>query len=434
MNSSWHHIHYITSVILYIYSRYVTAFEYYVTAAPNGVPCNRTDLPRPCHNLSYYTANYKYYFTDDKIFYFLEGTHTLQDTLEISNVSNITLQGLGHIEQGFHETVMQSTSVIMCSDYKNSGIQFNNSTDIVLKSLTIANCGFCNFISDQPYTCEANVSLFFVDSDNVTLEWVSVQNGSAYGLCLVDAFDVLIVDSTFANNGHPKHMGGNALIIYDNDRFDRPATVNILQSNFTLSLVSGMEFLHYSGAVVVIEKCHFSHNVFFGGVYIVSHGIGGIAIRNCTMYNNTATISGGGVSISLFGNGRLEFDNCTIYNNTAQQSAGGVFIRSFGNSSIDFSNCIIYNNTALAHGGGIFLVSNGSRSTEFCNCAIHNNNADITSGMILYATGSFHFTNVLFHSNSVTNKLDVYKTAVLIINVNNVFLTKLRLVIITQQV
>ena len=197
MSSNWCHIHYITSVILYIYSRYVTAFEYYVSAAPNGVSCNHTH--KPCHNLSYYIADYKSYFTDDTIFYFLEGTHTLQDTLEISNVSNITLQGLGHIEQGFHETVMQSTSVIKCSDYNSTGIQFTNSTDVVLKSLTIANCEFYAFVSDQAcshkfdQTCphKADVSLFFVDIDNVTLEWVSVQNGSVYGLCLVNYFQCL---------------------------------------------------------------------------------------------------------------------------------------------------------------------------------------------------------------------------------------------------
>ena len=81
---SWCHIYYITSVILYIFSGIATANEYYVTAAPNGVPCPTTDLP--CHNLSYYIADYHSYFTDDIIFYFLEGTHTLQGILEITNI------------------------------------------------------------------------------------------------------------------------------------------------------------------------------------------------------------------------------------------------------------------------------------------------------------------------------------------------------------
>ena len=120
-NIRWCHIYYITSVILCIFSGYVIASEYYVFAAPNGVPCPTTNLP--CHNLSYYVADYSSYFTDDTTFYFLEGTHTLQGILNIMNISNITLEGLGHIEQGFHETVMQSTSVIRCSDSNRTGIQ-----------------------------------------------------------------------------------------------------------------------------------------------------------------------------------------------------------------------------------------------------------------------------------------------------------------------
>ena len=161
---TWCHIYYITSVILCFFSGYAIASEYYVSAAPNGVPCPTTDLP--CHNLTYYTADYVSYFTDDTIFYFLEGSHTLQGILNISNKSNITLQGLGHIEQGFHEIAMQSTSVIMCSDNYRTGIQFTTSIVIVMKSLTIANCAFDIYIYDQKIIN----SIHFVSIIDVTLE------------------------------------------------------------------------------------------------------------------------------------------------------------------------------------------------------------------------------------------------------------------------
>ena len=92
-----------------------------------------------------------------------------------------------HISQGFHETVMQSNSVIMCSNYNNSGIEFANSTGVVLKSLTLANCGFNTFIISQIHPRNANISLLFTDTNNVTLERVSVQNGSDYGLWLVNS-------------------------------------------------------------------------------------------------------------------------------------------------------------------------------------------------------------------------------------------------------
>ena len=130
-NMSWCHIYYIASVILYIYSGYVAASEYYVSARATCPSINA-----PCHNLSYYIAYYRYYFTDNTIFYFREGTHTLQDTLKIINVCNIILQGLGNIKQSFHKTVMY-TSVIICN--YSSNIKFSSS--ILLKSLTIANCG-----------------------------------------------------------------------------------------------------------------------------------------------------------------------------------------------------------------------------------------------------------------------------------------------------
>ena len=80
-----------------------------------------------------------------------------------------------------------------------------------MKSLTIPNCGFETFISDQVYVQNALVSLFFADMDNTTLEKVSVQNGSVFGLCVVNAYDVLIINSTFANNKGSKDLGGNVL-------------------------------------------------------------------------------------------------------------------------------------------------------------------------------------------------------------------------------
>ena len=250
---SWCHIYYITSVILYIYSGYVTASEYYISAAPNGVPCPRTHLL--CHNLSYYTDNYSSYFTDDAIFYFLEGTHILQDTLEISDVSNITLQGLGHIEQGFHETVMQFTSVIRCSSYNRIGIQFTSSRDVVLKSLTIANCGWLS-----GYTKYVCASLLFLNTNNVTLEWLSVQNSSGNGLVLFNAFDVLINNSTFANNRNPNIYVANALIYYS-EQAKRLSRINIVKSNFTLALGSGMMLVYHVdneiNVEVIIEKGFF---------------------------------------------------------------------------------------------------------------------------------------------------------------------------------
>ena len=373
---SWCHIYYVTSVILYIYSGYVTASEYCVSAASNDVYSNRTNLP--CYNLSYYIADYASYFIDDTIFYFLEGTHTLQGTLEISDVSNITLQGLGHIEQGFHETVMQSTSVILCSDNNRTGIRFYNSTDVVMKSLTVTNCGFDTYIRDKAYPGKANFSILFVDIINVTLEWVSVQNSSSFGLCLVNIIDVLIANSSFVNNGAPEPYRGNILILYD-DHLETLSRVNIVKSNFTLGLGYGMVLWHDkdSRTKVIIENSVFSQNAAQyegGGIYIHSNeGSCNIEFSSCTIHSNTAQYRGGGVRIDLQGNGSIEFYKCTIYNNTSLRYGGGVNVRSYEHDSLEFRNCTIYNNTAQNFGGGVDIYSKGYGIVQFNNCTLHNN-------------------------------------------------------------
>ena len=403
---SWCHIYYITSVILYIYSGYVTASEYYVSAAPNGESCPSTDLP--CHDLSYYTAYSASYFTDDAIFYFLQGTHTLQGILNISNVSNITLQGMGHIEQGFHETVMQSTSVIMCSDSNRTGIRFSSSGNITIKSLTVATCGFDNYISLQEiphnpggfyWYLYHRVSFFFVDINSVTLECISVQNSSGHGLVIVNAFDVLIDNSSFVNNG----ISGNTLIVND-DQLKRLSRVTILKSHFSLGLGYGMYFWYgnNSEADLIIKNSIFSNNIALsgGGVNISLHGGGSVEFSNCTIYNNTARY-GGGMDISTYRNGSIKFSNCTIYNNTAQ-FGGGMDIYTYGNGSIELSNCTIYNNTSWYDGGGVDISTYGNGSIELSNCTIYNNTAWYGGGMDIYTygNGSIELSNCTIYNNT----------------------------------
>ena len=419
---SWCHIYYITSVILYIYSGYVTASEYYVSAAPNGKDCPYTS--RSCHSLSYYIANSSFYFTDDAIFYFLEGTHTLQGVLNIRNISNITLHGLGHIEQGFHETVMQSTSIIRCSVNRRTGIQFSSSSYVVLKFLTIVDCGFNR---NHQYS----ISLYFLDINNVTLEWVSVQNGSGDGVFLSNTYDVLLVNSSFANNITQVAFLANVYII-NTDQTNRLSRLIILESNFTLYFGCGIYMWYENNkADVTIKNSMFSHNNgwFAGGVYITLLGGGSIVISNCSMCNNTAQ-NGGGMYIRSYRNGSIELNNCSICNNSALVNGGGANVFQFDDSSIKFINCIIYNNTAQSDGGGVQIDSYAeSGSIEFSNCTISNNTAHLTSGLVLRSVqvnskNSFLFTNVSFHFNEVIYKTGVYqkgyRSTVALINVKNI--------------
>ena len=96
-----------------------------------------------------------------------------------------------------------------------------------------------------------------------------------------------------------------------------------------------------------------------------------------------------------------------------------------GSGSTEFSNCSIYNNTAL-YGGGVFIdLHNGSGSIEFINSTINNNTAYYGPGLIISAlestsTSSIHFTNVLLQFNKLPKKLNIYQSAVLLMNIENV--------------
>ena len=273
-----------------------------------------------------------------------------------------------------------------------------------MKSITIASYKF-------NLNASYSISLFFVDINNVILEWVSVQYSSGIGLLLYNGFDVLITNLTFANNGDPKTNVGNGVIYYD-DQVKKLSRVNVVKSNFTLGLRSCMTLVYDVDneieVEVMIENSEFSHNIvqYGGGVYIYLHnGSGNIEFSNCTIYNNIAW-NGGAVRvfIELYDkSGSSEFSNCTIY-----------FELHNGSGSIEFSNCTIYiHNTAWSGGGVLIELYDGIASTEFSNCTIYNNTAWYGSGLLINAlectsTSRIHFTNVSFQFNKLPDQLNIY--------------------------
>ena len=413
---SWCHIYYITSVVLC--SGYVTASEYYVSGTPNGEYCSSTDLP--CHNLSYYTDDYPSYFTDDTIFYFLEGTHILQGTLEISDVSNITLQGLGHIEQGFHETVMQSTSVIMCGPYTSGSMMFSNSTQVVLIMLTITNC---MFKGNNPL--QTNIGLHFYDINNVTMKCISVQNGSGLGLFFENAFNVFITDSSFAQN---QHHPGNCKYndIEDTKNWYR---VDIVRSNFSFGLndkhcINDFSDFFAGGLSIEIENMAYKLQ---------------ISINFVILYGNIG-YDGGNLGIITTGHLSLEMNNTSIsYGNAFIQSSdeylgGGMILQYYNNLNkkteaeveIFIENSNFSHNVAMLGGGLLFVWYNGG-IVHLYNCIIYNNTGNSGSGVavvvltIFGVPPIFYFNNVTIDFNHIFIQRDEqYQAAVFLLYVSNI--------------
>ena len=145
------------------------------------------------------------------VVHFLEGTHLLdlQELVVFMNLTNAVFEGDGRMEQGFHETVWQSTVVIKCTEHSSTGIAFVNSFNITFRYITITNCG-ADMLNNT-------ASLLYLGVGNIAIDHASVQNGSGSGLHIImEGADLSIITSSFARNGVQGGINNiaNVIIVY----------------------------------------------------------------------------------------------------------------------------------------------------------------------------------------------------------------------------
>ena len=159
----------------------------------------------PCYNINTFGEMADSFSNSSGlVFHFLEGTHLLdlQELVVFKKLTNAVFEGNGTMEQGFHETVWQSTVVIKCTN-GTGGIGFVNSSNITFKYITITNCGArANAMPGDIRLCKGVSLSFFNVEDVIFIDHVSVQNGSESGLfILTNGADITINQSSFAQNG-----------------------------------------------------------------------------------------------------------------------------------------------------------------------------------------------------------------------------------------
>ena len=323
---------------------------YYVH--PNG---DDSSCPSQSNN-SCYTLDYYYrkdYFNSNTTFYFIEGIHIIpsHQTYLIFGVTNLTLQGLGRREQGFHETVMQSTAIITCES-RTSNIIFMFSSNITLQSLTIKQCGRGLFYNSQilhyaqQHLLYDRTAAFGIVLDNATVVAVevynllvyefSVLNNSGYGLVALNAFDVEIHSSSFSQNNLNTFIegcpvlychGANLAILYTNP-FLCPSSPTIYKAsviNTNVSFSTNLDFptsgIHDSaGLLVYMEQT---------GVYGVD-----VVIDNVTAYGNTALY---GANVAVIVMATVTYYTVTVSH--LYSSFGNMIypLASSGNASVDYA-------------------------------------------------------------------------------------------------
>ena len=275
--------------------------DYYVHPNSDGSNCPRHTN---CHELAYYYDNG--FFKSNTAFFFIEGIHIIPSnrTYLISNVTNLTLQGLGRRKQ-FYETVMLSTAIINCKS-RTSNIIFMFSSNITLQSLTITNCGrlllnnsqmhnylllLLNERADTHSLIADNATVVVVEVHSLSVNEFSVHNNSGFGLLALNVFGLEIYNSSFSQNnlntfyeGCPVLycLGANLAILYTNP-FYCPSSPTIYNASIVNTNVS-------FGTNLNINEFSSVHSSAGLQVFMEQTGMYGVdvIIDNVVAYGNTA--------------------------------------------------------------------------------------------------------------------------------------------------
>ena len=370
---------------------------YYIT------PLSTAQCPEEfCLTLSTLVANSSNYCGSNTTMVFLEGSHTLDSELVVSNIDgSLTLSTNG-----------SGTVAISCND--SGSLEFSNISQLQISRLEFIRCSSMVELVDQ-FTLED--SRFYGGNDNSALDLTNTTT--------------LIVRSSFVSNtaGTYQSLIGVVEFLRDNYNdfpyygyYDRPtilsnstrvggalivtsSTVSISGSHFenNTAEVGGAIFLEL-GSNINISNCTFVNNSAtgcsddscHGGALFIDSGCTVIA-HNSIFMNNTASFGGGAIALfqGTFSDTTLNVFSSNKFGNSGRY--GGVMYASYS-SSITVGNSSFDNNEA-GNGGGVMSASYSSNITVG-NSSFDNNEARRDGG-VMFATFNSSITvgNSSFDNN-----------------------------------
>ena len=133
-------------------------------AAENTTDCQSAD--GECHPLSFYVAHSSSYFTDNTIFYFKGGTHTVMDGINITGVQNVGFIGL-------NQRVIINSKV-----HHYNPLTIFNSTNISILNITIL-----------------HVLFFHDDISIVYSQDIFILNVNIFSMSIHDSFEVTVYNT-----------------------------------------------------------------------------------------------------------------------------------------------------------------------------------------------------------------------------------------------
>ena len=165
---------------------------YYVRPPNSTKPCPSTS--EPCHELNYY-AQHNTFNTSNAGFVFLPGNHTLNTTIEVENVQNLTLTGDDRFETGALG-LPASSSQIHCNRINGTGFDFENLSNFSIEGLVFLECVHKKvyFIYTEQLSFHGALTMRTIL--NTTISMVTIQQSPGYGMVALNLFGS-ITDSVF---------------------------------------------------------------------------------------------------------------------------------------------------------------------------------------------------------------------------------------------
>ena len=417
-------------------------------------PSEGEHCPGTCYNITTFGKMADSFSnSSDLNVYFSEGTHflNLQELVLFMNLTNAVFEGDGRMEQGFHETVWQSTVVIKCTEHSSTGIAFVNNSNITFRYITITNCGADMKNSFHSKGHSTYASLGYLNVGNITIDHVSVQNGSGSGLLVMSyGIDLTITNSSVAQNvvyGNSS-AGNNIFIIYIDPLNCNPqkSVYNVQIAGTNVSFGDSDLLLHTGGGGLAIFMYQGSYGIsitldsiiaydnkgYYGNILITASETN-VPTYNLTINNSLSTKADYGLIIApLDGtfhkqcSSNLTFDFAMIYIVNSKFTYNKYLAMRLGIVGVIFTSKIMMQSTEICHniksGVEVFLLSYEQQTqllVTLTNVIASNNGQKSNDNSIIrYILRAAFVTSLVLNNVSITNNnmtgLSVYRTAVVV--------------------
>ena len=382
----------ITSTLLLILFLWSTSalHEHYVKPDnPSSLSCPG----QPCLTLDQYTQQAATYFTTGSTFLFLSGNHTLQTTINLTDISDLKFKR--NAEQD--STIHGNGGKIFCLrvinltidglTLKTAYLEVSESNGIVISNSTFLGNGTRTEHNVSALTC-SNSSITVI---NCHFKGNTGDNGSAINVEIGSHLD--LINSTFIRN----IANGNGGAIYAESsnitvRGNDSGTAVIFSGN--LANIGGAIYLNRTTAVFSGAHILFQDNSaerVGGGIYSIKSLLTFQSFS--TLFHGNIANSVGGAIYTAYWKIQLLGRNITFTNNSANILGGAMYGLS---TEIDFQGNITFSHNSAKRGGGMYFVDVSLIIISGMKLNTSFNNASIYGGAI-YNEDSLQYSQCVAH-------------------------------------